>query len=324
MTGKFQDRKIDLIDDKYTPKRKRLEEIIKLAYGRVTEKTLVRMRECSTFMQFIATKDKSHKKVVGSNSCGNRFCPICNWNKARKDGVMLSVLMQAIKNELNYEYIFLTLTVPNVPSIELESEIKHLNQSFKRLSETKQFKQSVKGYVRKMEVTYNSERDDYHPHFHVLLAVNKSYFTDAKSYINRDLWLEMWKSATRYTDITQVDVRKVTDKKGDTAFKEMAKYSTKDSDMIFNQEVFDTLYYATKGKRLIVYSGIFKDYKKKYESKQLEQYKKIDENIYYWFIRSTWNRETSKYDSVFEELSELDKAKFNNQKIDELSAESID
>src|SRR5699024_11497002 len=79
------------------------------------------------------------------------------------------------------EFIFLTLTAPNVPADELNDEIKHYNQSFQRLMQRKEVKQIVKGYARKLEITYNEERDDYHPHFHVLIAVNKSYFNQARS-----------------------------------------------------------------------------------------------------------------------------------------------
>src|SRR5699024_6471344 len=56
---------------------------------------------------------------------------------------------------------------------ELNDEIKHYNQSFQRLMQRKEVKQIVKGYARKLEITYNEERDDYHPHFHVLIAVIK-------------------------------------------------------------------------------------------------------------------------------------------------------
>ena len=31
------------------------------------------------------------------------------------------------------------------------------------------------GYIRKLEITYNS-KDTYHPHYHVLICVDKSYF----------------------------------------------------------------------------------------------------------------------------------------------------
>src|SRR5699024_6080063 len=64
-----------------------------------------------------------------------------------------------------------------------------------------------------LEVTYNKDRDDYHPHFHVVLAVNKSYFTDKNYYINRNRWLELWQQSTKNPLITQVDVRRVNTQK---------------------------------------------------------------------------------------------------------------
>lgn len=82
-------------------------------------------------------------------------------------------MMAYLKQEENKEFIFLTLTAPNVPAEELEDEIKDYNHSFKKLMERKEIKKIVKGYARKLEITYNEERDDYHPHFHVLIAVNK-------------------------------------------------------------------------------------------------------------------------------------------------------
>ena len=88
--------------------------------------------------------------------------------------------------------------------------------------------------------------------------------------------------------------------------------------LLTNQDVFDTLYFATKGKRLIVYGGVFKDYKRLYVKRELERYKEIDTNEYYWFMRSIWNKETESYESVYQELSENEKEKFNNKKINEI------
>src|SRR5699024_749997 len=99
--------------------------------------------------------------------------------------------------------IFLTLTTPNVSKNKLENAIKHYNQSFRRLSNRTKFKKVVKGYVRKLEITYNKERDDYNPHFHVLVAVNKSYFKDTKYYISQKEWLNLWRDVTGMPEITQ-------------------------------------------------------------------------------------------------------------------------
>src|SRR5699024_2646306 len=127
------------------------------------------------------------------------------------------------------EFIFLTLTAPNVPADELNDEIKHYNQSFQRLMQRKEVKQIVKGYARKLEITYNEERDDYHPHFHVLIALNKSYFNEATQYISRHRWLELWRQVTKKPLITQVDVHKVRSLK-ENRILEIAKYSSIDNE----------------------------------------------------------------------------------------------
>lgn len=276
--------------EKYTEKKLKNQLLQTLVSKHVTEKTLERIKECNTFLFMVADKSMEKTKLHRSNNCEHRFCPVCAWKKARKNALKISVLMQYLKAEESKEFIFLTLTAPNVPADELNHEIKHYNQSFKRLIERKEVKSVVKGYVRKLEVTYNKERDDYHPHFHVVLAVNKSYFTDKNYYISRDRWLELWQKSTKNPLITQVDVRKVkhTDNKKEVS--EIAKYSAKDSDYLQDKTVFDTFYKTLKGKRLIVYSGLFKDASKLYENKKLECYKEIDPTHYIYKIFYHWNR----------------------------------
>lgn len=92
-------------------------------------------------------------------------------------------------------------------SDELENEIKRYNNSFRKLIKRK-VGSVIKGYVRKLEITYNKKRDDYNPHFHVLIAVNKSYFTDKRYYISQQEWLDLWRDVTGISEITQVQVQK--------------------------------------------------------------------------------------------------------------------
>src|SRR5699024_12682777 len=92
--------------------------------------------------------------------------------------------------------------------------------------------------------------------------------------------LELWQQSTKNNLITQVDVRrvKVTDNKKEVS--EIAKYSAKDSDYLEDEKVFDTFYKSLSGKRLIVYSVLFKDASKLYENKELEKYKEKDPTQY--------------------------------------------
>ena len=71
----------------------------------------------------------------------------------------------------------------------------------------------------------------------------------------------MWKSAKRDDTITQVDVRKLDLSLDDKGILEIAKYSAKDSDYLKSQDIFDVIYKALKGKRLITYNGVFKEYR---------------------------------------------------------------
>ena len=90
---------------------------------------------------------------------------------------------------------------------DLENEIKSYAAAFNRFVLLKEFQKINLGYIRKLEITYNSEKNTYHPHYHLILCVKKNYFKD-KKYIKQSKWLEMWQLAKRDRTITQVDVRK--------------------------------------------------------------------------------------------------------------------
>ncbi|VRU07963.1 replication initiation protein Rep(RC) [Streptococcus pneumoniae] len=280
----------------------------------VSANTLELIKECNTFMMMVADESLEKKKQHKGNSCKNRFCPICAWKKARKDALALSVMMAYLKQEEKKEFIFLTLTAPNVSAEELNDEIKHYNQSFQRLMQRKEVRQVVKGYARKLEITYNEERDDYHPHFHVLIAVNKSYFTQTTQYISRDRWLELWQLVTKNPLITQVDVRKVRNGRDDKVY-EIAKYSAKDSDYLQNQNVFEVFYNALKGKRLIVFSGLFKEAMTKFKDGDLDGYKEKDMTKYVYAIMYNWG--DKKY-------LEIEKRLLTDEELKEVNGQLID
>lgn len=281
----------------------------------VTENTLRLVKECNTFVMMIADENLEKKKQHKGNSCKNRFCPICAWKKSRKDALALSIMMSYLKQEEKKEFIFLTLTAPNVSAADLNDEIKIYNHSFKKLMERKEVKGAVKGYARKLEITYNQERDDYHPHFHVLIVVNKSYFTDTKQYITHDRWLELWQEVTQNPLITQVDVRKVHNGRDDKVF-EIAKYSAKDSDYLINQEVFEVFYKALKSKRLIVYSGLFKNAMTKFKNGELDCYKEKDITKYVYAVMYNWGgKKYIEFEKRY--LSEEELNEINNKFIEE-------
>ncbi|COX31842.1 TPA: protein rep [Staphylococcus aureus] len=269
--------------EKYTEKKQRNQVFQKFIKRHIGENQMDLVQDCNTFLSFVADKTLEKQKLYKANSCKNRFCPVCAWRKARKDALCLSLMMQYIKQQENKEFIFLTLTTPNVMSDELEKEIKRYNNSFRKLIKRKKVGSVIKGYVRKLEITYNKKRDDYNPHFHVLIAVNKSYFTDKRYYISQQEWLDLWRDVTGISEITQVQVQKIRQNNNKELY-EMAKYSGKDSDYLINQKVFDSFYKSLKGKQVLVYSGLFKEARKKLKNGDLDYLKEIDPTEYIYQI----------------------------------------
>lgn len=302
----------------YKQKKIKNQDLIKFIINHVSDGNLENIWNCGTFLNFFATKDLEKKKINKSNFCKNRFCPMCSWRQAKKDALKISILLKYIQAELGYEFIFLTLTAPNVKGSDLSDEIKKYNKSFKNLMQLKEVKKITKGYIRKLEVTYNQQRDDYHPHFHVMIAVNKSYFKK-KDYINKKRWLELWQEAMQDNSITQVDIRRMNTE--DTkSICEIAKYGAKDADYMVSQEVFDTFYKALKGKQLITYSGAFKEALKLFNNGDLDKYKELDLNEYVYELCYQWgNKEYALMEK--RELTEDERRKINRALIEEMEVE---
>ncbi|KZM57526.1 protein rep [Aeribacillus pallidus] len=305
--------------EKYTEKKQRNQVFQKFIKRHIGENQMDLVEDCNTFLSFVADKTLEKQKLYKANSCKNRFCPVCAWRKARKDALGLSLMMQYIKQKEKKEFIFLTLTTPNVQNEQLEDEIKHYNKSFKKMVERKKVKSIIKGYVRKLEITYNKKRDDYNPHFHVLIAVNKSYFTDKRYYISQQEWLDLWRDVTGISEITQVQVQKIRQNNNKELY-EMAKYSGKDSDYLINQKVFDAFYKSLKGKQVLVYSGLFKEAKKKLKNGDLDYLKEIDPTEYIYQIFYIWKQKEYLASELYD-LTEQEKREINHKMIDEIEEE---
>ena len=305
--------------EKYTEKKQRNQVFQKFIKRHIGENQMDLVQDCNTFLSFVADKTLEKQKLYKANSCKNRFCPVCAWRKARKDALGLSLMMQYIKQQENKEFIFLTLTTPNVMSDELENEIKRYNNSFRKLIKRKKVGSVIKGYVRKLEITYNKKRDDYNPHFHVLIAVNKSYFTDKRYYISQQEWLDLWRDVTGISEITQVQVQKIRQNNNKELY-EMAKYSGKDSDYLINQKVFDAFYKSLKGKQVLVYSGLFKEAKKKLKNGDLDYLKEIDPTEYIYQIFYIWKQKEYLASELYD-LTEQEKREINHKMIDEIEEE---
>lgn len=221
--------------------------------------------------------DEIDYKLGEANFCRERLCPMCAKRRSLKIYSQVSSIVEHIGTN-EYDFLLLTLTVPNVSGDKLSDKISQMQKAFNKLIHYRRFKTAVIGYFRALEVTYNHHRnsksfDTFHPHYHIILAVRKNYFTSS-DYIKRNEFLAMWQRAMQDDTITQVDIRKVVPKldkkvKGlisiSGAVAEVAKYTLKPSDYIFENKpaltdkVVSVLSYALRGRRLFAFGGLFAD-----------------------------------------------------------------
>ena len=243
----------------------------------------------------------------------NRFCPICLATRSRKQSFMLGVVLETLRENYDYKFLFLTLTVPNVPGHELVNELQKQYESLKRFIQRKEFKNISKGYVRKTEITYNHERNDFHPHIHMLIAVENDYFQNSKLYVKQDRWLEIWQKCKRDDSITQVHIKKANEE----SFRELAKYEAKDLEYLnYSQEVFDVFYEALYKRKTLTYNGCFQEHKKLFESGYFDDYIEKDDNYYEFTSFHSYENYLKKYKHL--ETREMDKEEleeFNNMGI---------
>ena len=155
---------------------------------------------------------------------------------------------------------------------------------------------------------------------YILSSVAKINFeTDKRYHISQKEWLNLWRDVTDNDEITQVHVQKIKQNNNKELY-EMAKYSGKDSDYLINQKVFDTFYKSLKGKQILVYSGQFKEARKKLKNGDLDYLKEVDPTEYIYQIFYHWNQKEYLASEIFD-LTEEEKSKINHQMIDEIDEE---
>jgi plasmid rolling circle replication initiator protein Rep len=243
------------------------------------QKRAVRVDKCATFLKFAECPKDEYKKLIDANFCRDRLCPMCAWRLSRKYQNQIHQVLHAAVNVQKMRFVFLTLTVKNVTGDKLEETLDMMFKGFSDLFDLKEVDKPIIGYVRSLEVTYSKKRKDFHPHIHVLMAVQPSYF-NGENYISQKRWVELWRHVQDLDYDPVVDVR-VVKKRSEgqapvEAALEMGKYTVKDSDYIHIKDndltdcVVFVLAHSLKGRRLIGFGKLFRKLHKELNLSDLE------------------------------------------------------
>lgn len=269
------------------------------AYERIDyERYAERISQCSPFLQFkqIVDPESGELKLKLSHAefCRVRLCPVCQWRKAMAWFARFAKALPQIRQKYpTSEFIFLTLTVRNCPVEELRSTLRWMSKSWGRLVKLKAW--PAQGFARSVEVT-RSEIGEAHPHYHVLMMVNRSYFKGQR-YLSQKKWIELWRKSLRVDYDPNVDVRKVRSKnnQGDlyAAISETFKYSVKTGDVLINDYWIEQVTKQLDKTRSISLGGVFKQYMSEEEPEDLIG--SADEDESGETITFGWNEQINHY-----------------------------
>jgi plasmid rolling circle replication initiator protein Rep len=195
------------------------------------------------------------------------------------------------------------LTIKNPNGEKLQDTISQILSGWGLFMKQRRIERVVAGYWRTLEVTFKKSRDEYHPHIHAILMVDKSYFKGA-DYMDTKYWSEIWGRVIRVdyspvcfvkrlspsqarNEVSEVTKQQVVRSKSDreiehnlsdiervtsTEIARVAKYTYKNESVVKRSKVetdriVSVLSTALKARRLCCFGGIMKEIAKRLKVK---------------------------------------------------------
>lgn len=263
----------------------RLVEIYKMTKEKklnlISDSRLFDLEHCADTLLFMQNAE-GKKKLKSANFCRLRLCPMCQWRRSLKMfGQVKKITDKILESDKSIRFIFGTFTIRNCDAKDLEACIDNLNKKFRYLvassltfAPAKKLKQNLLGYLKAVEVTYNTKDKTYHPHLHVIFAVRNTFFSSSKYYMSKKEWINLWQQALGVDYKPQTDIRAI--KSGTAkAVAEVAKYPVKTAPILSLPddeavEVLKTLTLSLHKKRFVAYGGIFKTIKQELKLTDVE------------------------------------------------------
>lgn len=249
--------------------KKMSKELVEL-FELFDDKKANRIRKCADTLVFAIDLDSQKRKLASANFCKDRFCPECSKRKSRLMYHNLKKVLENSYENYNQSFIHLVLALRNCKKEELKKSLDQLLGGFHKLFRRKKFKDSINGWYRNLEVTYNEKDDTLHPHLHIILSVDNDYFKrKSGKYLTQEYIKSEFKSACNIDYEPTAFIKKVYSKNQKDVLHhivaEASKYVTKVSDILdlenenLKLELLKSLSIGLHGRRMSSYGGILKE-----------------------------------------------------------------
>lgn len=258
------------------------DRLIKLGYvGRG-----YRMKDCGSFIRYKICPDCGTFYVERTNLCRDRFCPICNWRLSLKRYVKMHEVFDTIDRRYpRAVYTMITLTLKNCKKDYIDQALNRIGEAWHKITSSRKFQGLVAGYAKSIEITYNRQTHEFHPHIHSIIMWTGAEQND---YII-DRWLELINgygdelavhSAQEGHEIYTVESGETFGDSKLGAILEVFKYAIKNNDlqdMPLNE--FKALLGSVLNRRLVSFGGIIKNVARELNAADLEEIDGEDQEI---------------------------------------------
>lgn len=238
-----------------------------------------RLEQCSTYLEFRREKSSGKYKLINTNLCRVRLCPLCAYKRSLAVYHNTADIIKTINEKYNRsKYLFLTLTIKNVPGSQLSSALDDLTRGWQNLAKQKRIKNAFLGTIRSIEITYNKRTNTYHPHLHILAHTTNDIYA-GRNYISQAEFAERWQSAAGIDYQPVIDVRRLRHNNG-REVAEIAKYSVKPLEWDKCAEsVIITLDNVLHKRHLLSLSGTMREAKRDLKIADIEDKKEFLQNF---------------------------------------------
>ncbi len=239
-------------------------------YGTATQrKHAQRMAQCAMVLLFDRL-DGGLLRLHHAWFCHVRGCPICEWRIARRRALMMiQFLPELMTAYTRGAFVFLTIAQRNCSVGALRQNLKDFNAAWNNFSRRKFFVDLSLGWLKRLEVTRNDEDDSVHLHAHVIVLVDRGYFTGRK-YIKQSQWTDAWRECLyhvrgRQGDPTDgwVHVQRVKSGQEEKGILETLKYAVKPLRLRGLDDAVERWYVHVikqlQGQKMVACGGAFKE-----------------------------------------------------------------
>ena len=198
--------------------------------------------------------------TIKGSLCRQRWCQNCNRIKTAE---LRNKYQKALENlQEDDDLYFITLTSPTVQKRQLNDEITKRYKAFTRIKDNLRKRYSINLIgCRKLEVTYNTEKDWYHPHFHFIQKGKKE----------AELLLKLWLDQFPKAGLKGQDISLIPKNNDGKDLQEIFKYATKhEVNDKTSAEALHHIYSCIRGRRIFQTYGKLKGVERVIEKKTIE------------------------------------------------------